>query len=210
MSGHHSAEEAADGTNEFKGTVNNLMVIVVLAAVNDVLDGAGKIAAVAVAVVTGAAIAAIAAIAAVIAVISVASGAAAIAVAAGAAVVAGVTGAAAVAGAAGAGIAGAAGAAGTAGILSGIVAGAGLAAGISIVSVEIIEFVCEIFHLFVFIEILILQAEVAAGSKNNDQCDNEYADDQQSPILLFHDISPKIIFMPAFHRHNLPYLMYHF
>ena len=62
----------------------------------------------------------------------------------------------------------------------------------------IVEVIGEIFHLFVFVKILVLKAEVAAGSKNNDQCDDENADDQQSPILLLHDISPKNFFMPSY------------
>ena len=62
----------------------------------------------------------------------------------------------------------------------------------------IVEVIGEIFHLFVFVKILVLEAEVAAGSKNDDQSYDENADDKQSPILLLHDISPKKFFMPSY------------
>ena len=194
--GDKAAKEVADLAGQFEGAVDDLMIVVVLAAVNNVLDGAGDAAAI------GAVLAAVAAVIAIVAVVSVltiVSRVAAVSVITGTTVVAAVS---VIAGAAvvavGTVIAGAAVVAAAAIVLTGVAAGAsGLAASVGGVSIEV-EVIGEIFHLFVFVKILVLEAEVAAGSKNDDQSYDENADDKQSPILLLHDISPKKFFMPSY------------
>ena len=187
--GDKAAKEVADLASQFEGAVDDLMIVVVLAAVNNVLDGAGDAAAI------GAVLTAIAAIIAVGTVVAVA---AVLTIVAGTTVVAAVSVAAAISVAAGAAVAVGTVIAGTAVVLAGIAAGAsGLAASVGGVSIEV-EVIGEIFHLFVFVKILVLKAEVAAGSKNDDQSYDENADDKQSPILLLHDISPKNFFMPSY------------
>lgn len=183
--GDKAAKEVADLAGQFEGAVDDLMIVVVLAAVNNVLDGAGDAAAI------GAVLAAVAAIIAVIAIVAVAS--VLTIVSRVAAVITGTTVVAAVSVIAGAAVVAAA-----AIVLTGVAAGAsGLAASVGGVSIEV-EVIGEIFHLFVFVKILVLEAEVAAGSKNDDQSYDENADDKQSPILLLHDISPKNFFMPSY------------
>lgn len=192
--GDKAAKEVADLAGQFEGAVDDLMIVVVLAAVNNVLDGAGDAAAI------GAVLAAVAAIIAVIAIVSVLT-----IVSRVAAVITGTTVVAAVSVIAGAAvvavgtvIAGTAVVAAAAIVLTGVAAGAsGLAASVGGVSIEV-EVIGKIFHLFVFVKILVLEAEVAAGSKNDDQSYDENADDKQSPILLLHDISPKNFFMPSY------------
>ena len=66
--GDKAAKEVADLASQFEGAVDDLMIVVVLAAVNNVLDGAGDAAAIG-AVLT--AIAAIIAVGTVVAVVSV-------------------------------------------------------------------------------------------------------------------------------------------
>lgn len=198
--GDKAAKEVADLASQFEGAVDDLMIVVVLAAVNNVLDGAGDAAAIGAVLTAIAAIIAVGTVVAVATVLTIVAGTtvvAAVSVAAGA-VVAAISVAAGAAVAVGTVIAGTAVVAAAAIVLAGIAANAaGLAASVGGVSIEV-EVIGEIFHLFVFVKILVLKAEVAAGSKNDDQSYDENADDKQSPILLLHDISPKNFFMPSY------------
>lgn len=195
--GDKAAKEVADLASQLEGAVDDLMIVVVLAAVNNVLDGAGDAAAIGAVLAAVAAIIAVIAIVAVVSVLTIVSRVAAVIT--GTTVVAAVS---VIAGAAvvavGTVIAGTAVVAAAAIVLTGVAAGAsGLAASVGGVSIEV-EVIGDIFHLFVFVKILVLEAEVAAGSKNDDQSYDENADDKQSPILLLHDISPKNFFMPSY------------